>query len=293
MFANKHPARSLTAFLVTWSFLILTISGVVLYIVPQGRIAYWVHWGLWGLEKEDWGHVHMMFGGLFIVTGILHLYFNWKPFKKYLAERISGQYRVSRELAISLLLSILILAGSIWEVPPVSWVFDLNKTVKDAWVTGPDLEPPFGHAEEISLAGIARRMNLDLPKAEQALLDAGFKVADRGDSLDRIARDNDTTPMAIYGVIRRFPLKQEATAALQPLTAEELEAKFAGTGLGRKGVNEVAAAAGIAPAQARARLLQAGVQYGADETLRDIAERQGVSPIDLLKIMATESAGEK
>ncbi len=293
MFANKHPARSLTAFLVTWSFLILTISGVVLYIVPQGRIAYWVHWGLWGLEKEDWGHVHMMFGGLFIVTGILHLYFNWKPFKKYLAERISGQYRVSRELAVSLLLSILILAGSIWEVPPVSWVFDLNKTVKDAWVTGPDLEPPFGHAEEISLAGIARRMNLDLPKAEQALLDAGFKVADRGDSLDRIARDNDTTPMAIYGVIRRFPLKQEATAALKPLTAEELEAKFAGTGLGRKGVNEVAAAAGIAPAQARARLLQAGVQYGADETLRDIAERQGVSPIDLLKIMATESAGEK
>ncbi len=293
MFANKHPARSLTAFLVTWSFLILTISGVVLYIVPQGRIAYWVHWGLWGLEKEDWGHVHMMFGGLFIVTGILHLYFNWKPFKKYLAERISGQYRVSRELAISLLLSILILAGSIWEVPPVSWVFDLNKTVKDAWVTGPDLEPPFGHAEEISLAGIARRMNLDLPKAEQALLDAGFKVADRGDSLDRIARDNDTTPMAIYGVIRRFPLKQEATAPLKPLTAEELEAKFAGTGLGRKGVNEVAAAAGIAPAQARARLLQAGVQYGADETLRDIAERQGVSPIDLLKIMATESAGEK
>ena len=52
---NKQSTRSLTAFLVTWSFLVLTITGLVLYIVPQGRIAYWVHWSLLGLEKEQWG----------------------------------------------------------------------------------------------------------------------------------------------------------------------------------------------------------------------------------------------
>ena len=87
MLKNKQSTRSLTAFLVTWAFLILTVSGIVLYIVPQGRIAYWVHWSLLGLGKSDWANLHMVFGCLFIATGILHLYFNWKPFKKYLADR--------------------------------------------------------------------------------------------------------------------------------------------------------------------------------------------------------------
>ena len=35
---NKQSARSLTAFLVTWAFVVLTVTGIVLYVVPQGRI---------------------------------------------------------------------------------------------------------------------------------------------------------------------------------------------------------------------------------------------------------------
>lgn len=60
---NKQSARSLTAFLVTWSFVVLTVNGIVLYVVPQGRIAYWVHWSLVGMEKEQWGWVHSVDGG--------------------------------------------------------------------------------------------------------------------------------------------------------------------------------------------------------------------------------------
>ena len=85
MMKNKHSTRSLIAFLVTWSFLVLTLTGIVLYVVPEGRVAYWVHWSLAGMGKDQWAWVHMMFGGLFIVTGITHLYFNWKPFKAYFA----------------------------------------------------------------------------------------------------------------------------------------------------------------------------------------------------------------
>ena len=65
---NKQSARSLTAFLVTGSFLVLTVTGIVLYVVPQGRVAYWVHWSLAGMEKDQWAWAHMIFGALFIVT---------------------------------------------------------------------------------------------------------------------------------------------------------------------------------------------------------------------------------
>ena len=151
---NKQSARSLTAFLVTWALVVLTVTGIVLYVVPQGRIALWPYWSLGGLDKEQWAGIHMMFGGLFIGTGILHRYFNWKPFKKYLADRVQGRFEVKRALILSLGITAIILAMSIGNVPPVSWVFDLNAAVKDAWVSSPELEPPFGHAEEVSLAGI-------------------------------------------------------------------------------------------------------------------------------------------
>ena len=53
MIKNKQSLRSLIAFLVTWAFAVLTVTGIVLYIVPQGRIAYWTHWSLAGLDKEQ------------------------------------------------------------------------------------------------------------------------------------------------------------------------------------------------------------------------------------------------
>ena len=100
MLKNKQSSRSLIAFIVTWAFVILTITGLVLYVVPQGRVAYWTHWSLLGLGKEQWGDVHMMFGGIFIITGIVHLYFNWKPFKKFLADRVKGKLQLKQEFVI-------------------------------------------------------------------------------------------------------------------------------------------------------------------------------------------------
>ncbi len=229
MIKNKQSSRSLVAFLVTWAFLILTVTGIVLYIVPQGRIAYWTHWSLAGLDKTQWGGVHMMFGGVFILTGILHLYYNWKPFKKYLLEWTRGQFRVKQELVISLLISCIILVMSVYSIPPVSWVFELNETVKDAWITRPELEPPFGHAEEISLKAITRRMELDYAQAVASLNKAGL-VFKGEDSLDTIARQNGMTPMAVYSLFSQYK-KKGPQPQFSGMTLDELEAYFAGTGL--------------------------------------------------------------
>ncbi|MGB5310224.1 MAG: DUF4405 domain-containing protein, partial [Arenicellales bacterium] len=196
---NKQSARSLTAFLVTWAFIVLTVTGIILYIVPQGRVAYWVHWSLAGMEKEQWGWVHMIFGGVFIITGFLHLFFNWKPFKKYFADRVKGHIRPKREIFVATAVTIVIIVVSALNIPPASWVIDLNSWIKGSWVTSPELEPPFGHAEESSLAGISRKMNIDLEKGMQELETNGIKFTGKKDTLENIARSNNATPMHIYG----------------------------------------------------------------------------------------------
>lgn len=280
--------RSLIAFIVTWSFLILTITGIVLYIVPQGRVAYWVDWSLVGLRKEQWGNIHMMFGGVFIVTGVLHLYFNWKPFKKYLAERVSGHLQIKQELMVSLGISLLILGGAILEVPPISWVFDLNETVKSAWVTSPELEPPFGHAEEVSLKVLSRRMNLDLKKAQVALQTKGIRFTGPKDSLKKIAAKNQTTPMFIYGLINKYQTKIAKADTDRSYSPERVEEVYVGTGVGRKTLEQMCKIAVLDVKIAHERLTRVGIEATDGEKMKEIAERYGVNPIDILKVILVD-----
>lgn len=292
MQSNKQSTRSLIAFLVTWSFLVLTLTGIVLYIVPQGRIAYWIHWSLAGMEKEQWAWVHMMFGGVFIFTGALHLYYNWKPFKTYLASRVKGHLELKREIFIATGLTLIIFAVSVSDLPPASWIIDLNERIKAAWVTSPELEPPFGHAEQVSLAGMSRRMDLDLDQAIQALEAEGIAFGGKRDTLEEIARANRTTPMAIYAIIRRH--KAEAEPLATPQTVEQIEARYAGTGLGRKKLAEVCVQVGIGENDCLQRLARAGLSARADEITKDVAARYERNPIDLVVILlgAASVAGD-
>lgn len=284
MLKNKQSTRSLIAFIVTWAFAILTITGLVLYVVPQGRVAFWTHWSLFGLGKEQWGDVHMMFGGIFIFAGIIHLYFNWKPFKKFLADRVKGQLQLKQEFVIAMTLSIVIVVMSILYVPPVSWVFDLNQILKDSWVTSPELEPPFGHAEEVSLAGISRRMGLDLEQGVAALQREGFSFNGPQDSLEKVARANNVTPMDVYAVIRQYE-KQPEPAPASGMTVEDVEARYAGTGLGRKTLAEVCKSVQIGISNCMERLSVKGFNVATDEKLKQAAERYEINPIDVLKML--------
>ena len=284
MVRNKQSTRSLIAFLVTWSFLVLTVTGVILYIVPHGRIAFWTHWSLLGLEKEQWAGVHMMFGGIFIATGVLHLYYNWKPFKKYLAERMEGHIRVKRELVLSVALTVLVIALSVLDLPPASWVFNWNAQIKRAWVTSPELEPPYGHAEESSLAGLAKRMDLDLPAAMAALEAEGVRFDSERDSLERIARANGTTPMAIYAIMQRFA-SAPGRVVLTGLTPLDVETRYAGSGLGRKSLGELLEQLGLDRTTALRRLREANISAEPQDNVRQLAEQHGDTPIELLKIM--------
>ncbi len=284
MTTNRQSIRSLVALLVTWSFAVLTVTGIVLYIVPRGRIAFWVHWSLAGMDKSQWGWVHMVFGGLFIVTGVTHLIFNWKPFKKYLTERARGVLHVRRELVLSLAITIAIAAVAVLNLPPASWVIDWNNRIKDSWVTGPELEPPFGHAEAVPLAVLSQRLDIDLPPALAALREQGVRFESERESLETIARANDTTPMKLYAVIQQFRASPSPPSATG-MTPDAIEARYAGTGLGRKTLGAVLEEIELDEATALERLEKAGIAASADETMREIAERKGVRPIEVLKVL--------
>ena len=104
MTQSRFSYRVLTSFFVTFDFLILLVTGVVLYLVPHGRVANWINWELMGLSKDQWTSVHILSVLLFLLVSIFHLIFNWKPFKHYFYHKLQGVQRF-RELSLALLIS--------------------------------------------------------------------------------------------------------------------------------------------------------------------------------------------
>ena len=52
MIQLRFSYQVLTSFFVTFDFLILLVTGVVLYVVPHGMVANWINWELMGLSKD-------------------------------------------------------------------------------------------------------------------------------------------------------------------------------------------------------------------------------------------------
>ena len=64
--------RKITSLTALVSFLLLILNSVILYIVPQGRVAYWSDWHLWGLNKTEWGNQHIIIKRAWISPAAWH-----------------------------------------------------------------------------------------------------------------------------------------------------------------------------------------------------------------------------
>jgi len=282
---KKTSYRAMTSLVTTWSFVIATVTGVVLFIVPQGRIAYWMNWKLWALSKDGWIDLHVIFSIVFVVVGVAHLVYNWKPFKNYMASKAAGHVHVTRTVYGSLAITAVFFALSIFNLPPASWISDLGASFKDGWVISADYEPPFGHAEEVSLAGFAQRQRIDLKTAEAELKAAGYKIPDVQMKLKDLAALNDVTAMNLYLVIRPLEQRLKLKATMNPV---DVEAQFSGSGIGRKTVAQMAAELNMDVSTAQARLKAAGIDAAANDKLKTLAEAHKVQPMDLVKMMQIE-----
>ena len=144
---NMRKITSLTALL---SFVLEMLTSVILYIVPQGRVAYWSDWRLWGLSKSQWGSLHVNLGVLFLIAICLHTYYNWSAIVAYLKNRAAQLRIFSTDFTVALILCLVFALGTYWELPPFSTIIEIGDQIKEAAAKKYG-EPPYGHAELSSL----------------------------------------------------------------------------------------------------------------------------------------------
>lgn len=274
--------RGLTSFFTLFGFLIMSVTGLILYIVPAGRVAYWVNWEFLGMTKTDWGNIHILSSILFITAGAFHTYFNWTPLMNYFKSRVTRRVKLRRELLIASAVSIWVVVSALFPFPPLSYLLDLNEFIKDSWIVSDEYEPPFGHAELLSLKVFSKKMDIDLEKAVQELTDNGIRFDSPDEILEDIARSNNVSPMDLYLMIKKFEPAPEPEE-LNSYTPESIEGEFSGTGIGNKSLNAVCEGLGLSPAIALARLETAGISASADQTLKALAETGQTAPLEIMK----------
>jgi len=265
------------------TFVVMAATGAVLFIVPQGRIAYWTDWRFLGIAKTGWTGVHIVFCLLFLGSAGLHVWLNWKPLINHVDDRLKKGLALRREFFILSALAVFVVVGTLLGWPPFKQVIALNERIKGSWVR-PESEPPFGHAELMPLSMLYERLSIDPAKADAALAENGTPSEAPADTLQAIARRHQTNPAALYEIIRRHARARDAPGAPR-YTPELVFERFDGTGIGRKKFVDMCQEANVPPERARWKLAEKGIAAEDGETLKEIANRYQSFPIEILKVM--------
>lgn len=273
---SLRKTASLTAL---FAFTTLAATGIVLFLVPQGRVAFWSEWRLWGVTKEGWAALHILLSLLFLIAGIVHIVLNWGPILSYLKDRRLRVPTLTPDFLAAFALTALFTAGALGGFAPFRWVMALNTAVKDQ-ASRSYGEPPYGHAEQSSLKTFCERTSLDLAKAEALLRGAGLEVLGPQDRLQDIAKRNGRTPQQVF-------LAMKAAEKPKPAQARGQLPEEVAPGLGRKTLHELCREHGLDPAAVRAVLEARKLKVAMDQPFRALAEDNGVGPHDLYATLRT------
>ncbi len=201
----KFQFRGFLSLLLAASFVILGVSGVILYAAPRGRVANWTGWTALGLDKREWQSLHIHLALLVLIASVLHLIWNWPIFWRYIKKQGSFALNLKMELFLALLLAIGAAVGAVRGFAPFDVLMTWNDRIKDYWDRWA-ASAPSPHAEELALGQYAANLGLTADDVLEALREAGIAVADPGATVGQVAEANGLTPAEVHAAVaQRFP----------------------------------------------------------------------------------------
>ncbi len=263
--------RKVTSLTLLLSGIVLLITSIILYIEPHGRVAFWADWTLLGLTKNQWDNLHINTGFLFSIALLLHIYLNWKPIIAYLKDRASKLIILNKAFIISLFVTTYAVVGTLAGLPPMEQIIKLNEFIKELQ-TKKYGNPPFGHAELASLEGLCRFTRINAKAALTALRNQGYEIKSPTQSLKEIARANGTTPQKIFEVM---------LTARRPTGMSQSLPDLPPAGTGKMTLKELCKTFGLSLDDTLKRLKGKNIAAEANITIKEIARRNGITPLEV------------
>ena len=259
--------KKITSLTMLWSIIIMTYTGIMLFIAPPGRIANWANWKLLGLGKEDYAQIHSTFMVLFVLMTFLHVYYNWKPITSYMKNKAKEMVFFTKDMFVAIVLSLIFIFGTISGISPFSDFLDFGDGIKKSWEKDYGTAP-YSHAELSSIKMFTKKMRYDLEKSKEILESNNIKFEDT-QSLSQIASENSVSPQFVYNLLKKnFQKDGQETIQL--------------TGMGKKTIKEVAQTLKLSTNEFIAKLKVLGLDAKEDDKFKEITEKYDMSPMDVI-----------
>ncbi len=177
---GKLRWRGLASLLLSFSFLVALVSGLVLWLVHPSPAAGGGALML-GLGKGVWKQAHIYVSLLMAVAAVLHLCLNWSLYCGYLWERAAKRLNQKLELALALAIT-----------AAVCYVASLG--------AGGD---PMRRFAMMTARDVAAKAGQPVEKFVAAMEKEGIAIHNPADSLTEIAEHNKTSPKSVLEIVGR------------------------------------------------------------------------------------------
>ncbi len=260
--------KKITSLTMLCSIIIMTYTGIMLFISPPGRIANWANWKLLGLGKEDYAQIHSTFMVLFVFMTFLHVYYNWKPITSYMKNKAKEMIVFTKDMLAAIILSLIFIFGTLLGITPFSSFLDFGDGIKNSWEKEYG-SAPYSHAELSSIKMFTKKMGYDLEKSKELLNSNNIKFEET-QSLKHIGEENFVSPQFIYNLLKKnFQKDGSGTIEL--------------TGMGKKTISELAVNLKLSNKELISKLKAIGIEANEDDKFRKTVEKYDMSPMDVIE----------
>ncbi|RLA73635.1 MAG: hypothetical protein DRG11_07465 [Epsilonproteobacteria bacterium] len=198
--------KKITSLSLGFSFLIMSYTGVMLYIAPHGKVARWLDWHLWGLDKTQYQELHSTSMILFLVFGFLHIYYNWKPIMSYISDKNKKISWTKKEFLIAFVLNVFFVVGTLYHAQPLKGFVDLGEYIKTSWGivesgAKKSIKPPPSQLGQKTLDELDLDEYINIEKAKKILNEKGLKNINEDMKIKDIANDLNIEKIDVYKLI--------------------------------------------------------------------------------------------
>jgi len=127
---KSFNCRAFVSVLAGFSFILMAVTGLVLFFTPSCRIARDTSWFFWGHDKDQWVAVHVWFSIAFTVASLIHIYLNWTALTNYFKTKLQQGFAFRAEWISALVICGIIYAGTVYEAAPFSSLIAWKETFK-------------------------------------------------------------------------------------------------------------------------------------------------------------------
>lgn len=125
--------RKITSFIMLYSFIIMVLSGTMLFISPFGRLAMMIQWEILWLDKMQWQALHLIFMLIFTLAGLLHIFYNYKAIKNYLKSKSKKIVVFTQAHIVALAVTGALFYATVEHMEPLESFVKMNKSFNDYW----------------------------------------------------------------------------------------------------------------------------------------------------------------